>query len=165
MLFEDTYNTQKMIRKLTIYFFVFLTTGCAVKQKPEFIKVDAIEIIEANSKKITIRADAVFNNPKIVKGSLNTKGVNVYVNDILMGFINAEEFKVPAKDNFKVPLQIDIDPVQLFNKDKNGFLGGLLSSVLNRTLNVKYEGSINFKVMGFTYNYRISKTEIIKIKL
>ena len=153
------------MKNFTIYFLILLTTSCTLKQKPEFIKVDAIEIVEANSKKITIKADALFNNPNSVKGRLNTEGVNVYVNDILMGFISAEEFKVPAKDNFKVPLQIEIDPVQLLNKDPNGFLGGLLNSVMSRTLNVKYEGTINFKVMGFTYNYPISKTEIIKIKL
>ena len=82
-----------------------------------------------------------------------------------MGSIRAEEFKVPAKDTFKVPLQIEIDPIKLLNKDPDGFLGGLLNSVIKRSLNVKYEGIINFKVMGFTYKYPISKTEIIKIKL
>jgi hypothetical protein len=154
-----------MIKNFTIYFLFFLTTSCALKQKPEFIKLETIEIVEANSKKITLRAEALFNNPNAVKGRMNTEGVNVSVNDILMGSIRAEEFKVPAKDTFKVPLQIEIDPIQLLNKDPDGFLGGLLNSVIKRSLNVKYEGIINFKVMGFTYKYPISKTEIIKIKL
>ena len=154
-----------MIKNFTILLLLALTTSCAVKQKPEFIKVDNIKLIEANSKQITLSANAVFNNPNSVGGRLNTEGVNVYVNDILMGFVSAEEFKVPANENFKVPLQIDIDPKKLFDKNSNGFLGGLLNSVMNQSLTVKYEGIINFKTFGFTYKYPISKTETIKIKL
>ena len=154
-----------MMKKFTILLLIILTTSCTVKQKPIFIKVDDIKLVESNSRKITLTADALFNNPNDIGGHLNTDGVNVYVNDVLMGFISAEEFKVPANEDFKVPLQIDIDPKKLFNKDPNGFLGGLLKSVLSRNLNVKYEGVIDFKTFGFTYKYPISKTETIKIKL
>ncbi len=154
-----------MIKKLTILLLIMLTTSCSVKEKPIFIKVDDIKLVESNSRNLTLTANALFNNPNDIGGLLNTEGVNVYVNDILMGFVSAEEFKVPANENFKVPLQIDIDPKKLFDKNLNGFLGGLLNSVMNQSLTVKYEGVINFKTFGFTYKYPISKTEAIKIKL
>ena len=165
MLFEDTYNTQKMIKNFTIYFLIFLTTSCALKKKPEFIKVDNIQLIEANSKHITLGADALFNNPNVVSGRLNTDGVSVFINDVAFGFISAEEFKVPAKDNFNIPLQIQIKTNELLGKDPNGFLNGLLNSILNRNLKVTYKGVIQFKALGFTYKYPISKTETIKVKL
>lgn len=154
-----------MIKKLTILISILLITSCAVKQKPEFIKVDTIKLVNANSKQITLSADAVFNNPNSVGGRLNTEGVSVYVNDILMGIVSAEEFKIPRKTNFKVPLQIQVNTKELLSKDPNGLLGGLLNSVLNRSLNVKYEGIIQFKTLGFSYTYPIDKTELIKIKL
>ena len=154
-----------MIKKLTILLLIMLTISCSVKEKPIFIKVDDIKLLESNSRNLTLTANALFNNPNDIGGLLNTEGVNVYVNDILMGFVSAEEFKVPANENFKVPLQIDIDPKKLFDKNLNGFLGGLLNSVMNQSLTVKYEGVINFKTFGFTYKYPISKTEAIKIKL
>lgn len=154
-----------MIKKITILLLIMLTTGCSVKEKPIFIKVDDIKLLESNSLKITLTADALFKNPNDIGGLLNTEGVNVYVNDILMGFVSAEEFKVPANKDFRVPLQIDIDPKKLFDKNPDGFLGGLLNSVINQSLTVKYEGVINFKTFGFTYKYPISKTEAIKIKL
>lgn len=165
MLFEDTYNTQKMIKKLTILILIFMTTSCAIRQKPEFIKIDRIELVNANSRTLTLKADALFNNPNSVGGRLNTEGVSVFVNDILMGVVSAEAFKVPAKDNFKVPLQIEVNTKDLLNKDPNGLLGGLLKSVLNRSLKVTYEGIIQFKALSFSYNYPINKTETIKIKL
>ena len=84
-----------MIKKLTILLLIMLTTSCSVKEKPIFIKVDDIKLVESNSRNLTLTANALFNNPNDIGGLLNTEGVNVYVNDILMGFVSAEEFKVP----------------------------------------------------------------------
>ena len=154
-----------MIKKFTILLLIVLTSSCAIKQKPEFIKIDGIQLVDANSKTLTLKADALFNNPNDVGGRLNTEGVTVYVNDIMMGVVRAEEFKVPAKKDFRVPLQIEVNTKDLLNKDPNGFLSGLLNSVLNRTLKIKYEGVIQFKALSFSYSYPINKTEIINIKL
>jgi hypothetical protein len=154
-----------MIKKFTILLLILLTTSCAVKKKPEFIKIDGIELLEANSRTLTLKAEALFNNPNVVGGRLNTEGVNVFVNDMLMGVVSAEEFKVPAKNSFKVPLQIKINTKDLLSKDPNGFLSGLLNSVLNKNLKVTYKGVIQFKALGFSYKYPIYKTETVKIKL
>ena len=110
-------------------------------------------------------ADALFNNPNVIGGRLNTEGVQVYVNDISFGRIETEEFKVPANDDFTVPLKIQIKTKDLLDKDSKGFLNGLLNSVLNRSLKVRYEGTIQFKALGINHSYPINKTETIKIKL
>jgi hypothetical protein len=154
-----------MMKKFTILLLILLTTSCAIKKKPEFIKIDGIELVEANSRTLTLKAEALFNNPNVVGGRLNTEGVNVFVNDMLMGVVSAEEFKVPAKNSFKVPLQIKINTKDLLSKDPNGFLSGLLNSVLNKNLKVTYKGVIQFKALGFSYKYPIDKTETVKIKL
>jgi len=153
------------MKKFTILLLILLTTSCAIKKKPEFIKIDGIELVEANSRTLTLKAEALFNNPNVVGGRLNTEGVNVFVNDMLMGVVSAEEFKVPAKNSFKVPLQIKINTKDLLSKDPNGFLSGLLNSVLNKNLKVTYKGVIQFKALGFSYKYPIDKTETVKIKL
>ena len=153
------------MKKFTLLLFIIASTSCAVKQKPTFIKVDNIKLITANSTKITVSADALFNNPNVIGGRLNTEGVQVYVNDISFGRIETEEFKVPANDNFTVPLKIELKTKDLLNKDPNGFLNGLLNSVLNRSLKVRYEGVIQFKSFGINHSYLINKTETVKIKL
>tara|TARA_B110000967_G_scaffold117139_1_gene119853 strand:+ start:383 stop:844 length:462 start_codon:yes stop_codon:yes gene_type:complete len=153
------------MKKFTLLLFIIASTSCAVKQKPTFIKVDNIKLITANSTKITVSADALFNNPNVIGGRLNTEGVQVYVNDISFGRIETEEFKVPANDDFTVPLKIQIKTKDLLDKDSKGFLNGLLNSVLNRSLKVRYEGTIQFKALGINHSYPINKTETIKIKL
>ena len=137
-----------MMKKFTLLLFIIASTSCAVKQKPTFIKVDNIKLITANSTKITVSADALFNNPNVIGGRLNTEGVQVYVNNISFGRIETEEFKIPANDDFTVPLKIQIKTKDLLDKDSKGFLNGLLNSVLNRSLKVRYEGTIQFKALG-----------------
>tara|TARA_B110000305_G_C19404508_1_gene621949 strand:- start:1348 stop:1812 length:465 start_codon:yes stop_codon:yes gene_type:complete len=154
-----------MMKKFTLLLFIIASTSCAVKQKPTFIKVDNIKLITANSTKITVSADALFNNPNVIGGRLNTEGVQVYVNNISFGRIETEEFKIPANDDFTVPLKIQIKTKDLLDKDSKGFLNGLLNSVLNRSLKVRYEGTIQFKALGINHSYPINKTETIKIKL
>ena len=68
----------------------------------------------------------MYLNPNSIGGRLNTEGVSVLVNGVDFGFISAEEFKVPAKDKFTVPLQIVIKTKELLGKDPNGFLNGSL---------------------------------------
>ena len=154
-----------MIKKLTLLLFIIASTSCGIKQKPKFIKVDSIKLINANLTKITLSANALFNNPNLIGGRLNPAGVLVYVNDISFGKIETEDFKVPANDNFTVPLKIELKTKDLLNKDPNGFLNGLLNSVLNRSLKVRYEGEIQFKSFGINHSYLINKTETVKIKL
>ena len=153
------------MKKFTLLLFIIASTSCAVKQKPTFIKVDNIKLITANSTKITVSADALSNNPNVIGGRLNTEGVQVYVNNISFGRIETEEFKIPANDDFTVPLKIQIKTKDLLDKDSKGFLNGLLNSVLNRSLKVRYEGTIQFKALGINHSYPINKTETIKIKL
>ena len=154
-----------MTKKHTLLLILLVSIGCAIKQKPIFITVENIKLIDSNSNKITLSAEAVFNNPNVIGGRINTDGVEVYVNDIYFGVIKAEEFKVPAKNDFKVPLNVQIKTKDLLDKDPNGFLNGLLNSVINRSIKVRYEGSIQFKSLGIKYSYPIDKTETLKIKL
>ena len=154
-----------MTKKHTLLLILLVSVSCAIKQKPTFIKVENIKLITANSTKVILSANALFNNPNAIGGRLNTDGVTVYINDISFGMIETEEFKVPADDNFTIPLKIQINTKDLFDKDPNGFLNGLLNSVLNRTLKVRYEGTIQFKALGINHSYLINKTETVKIKL
>jgi hypothetical protein len=154
-----------MIKKLALLLFFAAYTSCGVKQRPILIKVDHIKLITANPTKIILSANALFNNPNLIGGRVITNGVKVYVNDISFGKIEIEEFKVPANDNFTIPLKIEIKVKDIFNKDSSGFLNGLLSSVLNNSLNVKYKGEILFKAFGINHSYIINKTEAVKIKI
>ena len=66
-----------MMKKVTLLLFIIASTSCGVKQKPTFIKVDNIKLITASSTKVILSANALFNNPNLIGGRLNTDGVMV----------------------------------------------------------------------------------------
>ncbi len=136
--------------------------SCSVKEKPEFLRVENIKVLESTSQYVTLTADAFFNNPNDIGGKLQTEGIKVFVNNQEMATIISEEFKVPAKKEFSIPLKVNIPTDSLFSGKS---IGGLLGSLLSQKMEVKYQGNIKYKVLGFSHTYKIDKTENVKIKL
>ncbi len=151
------------MKKLIILLTVFIgLTSCSVKEKPEFIGVQNIKVVDATSKYVNIKAEALFKNPNDIGGKLLTDGIKVLVNDVEMATIVSEEFEVPAKKEFIIPLQVGIPTDSLFS---NQSIGGLLGSLFSKKVKVQYKGDIKYKVLGFSHKYHIDKLEDVKIKL
>ncbi len=138
-----------------------MTFACTVSEKPEFRSIESIQITKANSKMITLRADAIFYNPNDVGGTLSTDALHVIINDSKMIKFKSETFDVPQKETFKIPLTVDISTDSIINKKS---LGGLISSIISQEMKVQYKGDINYKVLGFSSSYEVDKTETVKIK-
>jgi len=152
-------NLKRLIILSTIMMMFF---SCTVKEKPEFIKVENIKVLESTSTYITLTADALFLNPNDIGGELKTDGIKVLVNDNEMATVSTQKFKVPAKKEFTIPLKANV-PTDSIISNKN--LGGLINSLFNKKIKVQYKGAIKYKIFGFSYTYHIDKTENIKIKL
>jgi hypothetical protein len=151
------------MKKLTILSTILLTVvSCKVKEKPEFLRVENIEVLESTAESVTLTADAFFLNPNDIGGELMSDGIKVFVNDNEMATVSSESFKVPAKKEFSIPLKAAIPSDSIFS-GKN--IGGLIGSLFSKNLKVQYIGDIKYKALGFTYTYQVDKTENVKIKL
>ncbi len=152
-----------MIKKLTILSTILLiVVSCKVKEKPEFLRVENIKVLESTAESVTLTADAFFLNPNDIGGELKSDGIKVFVNDNEMATVSSESFKVPAKKEFSIPLKANIPADSIFS-GKN--IGGLIGSLFSKNLKVQYKGDIKYKALGFTYTYEVDKTENVKIKL
>ena len=141
---------------------IFSFISCSVKEKPEFLRIENIKVLDADGQNVKIKADAFFQNPNDIGGKLLTEGIKVFINDVEMATIVSEEFEVPAKKEFSIPLVVNI-PTDSIVSEKS--IGGLLSSLLYQKMKVHYKGDIKYKVLGFSHSYDIDKTEDVKIKL
>jgi hypothetical protein len=141
---------------------LFTILSCKVNEKPEFLRVENIEVLESTRNHVTLKADAFFINHNNVSGELETEEIKVFVNGNEMGHVSSESFKVPAKKEFSIPLKAKVSTDSLFS-NKN--LSGLLGSLLNKNLEVQYIGDIKYKVFGFSHVYKVDRTEKVKIKL
>lgn len=151
--------------KNILYFSILflLITSCAIKKKPVFIKVDNVKIISIASDTIRLKAEAFFKNPNDVGGKISTDEIKVIINGAEVAQVSSEEFKVPARKDFVIPLKVVIPAKRVYENNKNGIIGGLINSILNKSLKVQFKGDLKYKVLGFSNVYPIDKTEEIKL--
>ena len=151
------------MKKVIILSTIMLTIfSCKVKEKPEFLRVENIKVLESTANSVTLTADAFFINQNDIGGELKSEGIKVFVNDNEMAMVSSENFKVPAKKEFSIPLKAVIPADSIFS-GKN--IGDLIGSLFSKKMKVQYKGDIKYKALGFTYTYEIDKTEDVKIKL
>lgn len=138
--------------------------SCKLNEKPEFVRVDQVNVLQADLKTISLEAKAVFLNHNHLGGTLRTDNIDVFVDEHLMAQVSAEEFNVPKKDEFVVPLSVNFDTSKLLDKNNNDLLGSLLKQFLNKKVMVRFKGELAYKVAGFKSTYPIDHLEEIEIK-
>ena len=135
--------------------------GCSVNEKPQFIGVENIKVLESTSKYVAFTADALFINPNDIGGELQTDEIKVFVNNNEMASVSAKSFKVPAKKEFTIPLKTKVPTDSIFS---NKSISGLIGSLFSKKVKVQYIGDITYRALGFSNTYNIDKTEDVKIK-
>lgn len=153
------------MKKLVFFIITTITiASCSVKKKPIFLKVDQIKVLSIASDTIRLKANAFFKNPNDIGGKLATDEIKVIINGTELAQVSSKEFKVPAREDFAIPLHVAIPAKKIFDNNKTGVLGGLLNSLLNKSVKIQLKGDIRYKILGFSHVYAIDKTEDVKIK-
>tara|TARA_B100000768_G_scaffold104544_3_gene97082 strand:+ start:5 stop:463 length:459 start_codon:yes stop_codon:yes gene_type:complete len=150
--------------KNLVYFSILflLISSCAVNKKPVFIKVDNLEVVSIGSDTIRLKAVAFFKNPNDVGGSISSEGIRIVLNGAEIANVSSEEFEIPARETFEIPLNIVIPANKVIENNKSSGIGGLMNSILNRSIKVQFKGDLTYKILGFSNIYPIDKTEEIK---
>jgi hypothetical protein len=150
--------------KNLLYFtlLILLISSCSVNKQPTFIKVDNIKVTSFSGDTIRLKAEAFFTNPNDVGGKISTDEIKVIVNGAEVAHVSSEEFKVPAREDFTIPLIVVIPAKKVFENNKNGILGGLLNSFLNKSIKVQFKGDIKYKVFGYSSVYAVDQIQEIK---
>lgn len=141
-----------------------MASGCAINKKPVFIKVDDVQVISVQMDTLRLAANAYFKNPNDVGGKITTEEIKVIVNGAELAQVSSEEFKVPSRQEFRIPLKVVIPAKKVFENNRNGIIGGLINSLLNKTIKVQFKGDLKYKVLGISKTYPIDKTQEIKLR-
>lgn len=159
---EDRDNSYFMFKRiLFISLFFTLLFNCTVTEQPEFIGFENIKVVNSTTESIALSADALFLNKNDVGGTLKTDDLKVYINDTEVATIVSDEFDVPSKQNFKIPLIVAVATDSIIDKKS---LGGLLGSLISKRLKVQFKGDIKYKVFGYSSTYLADETQELKIK-
>ena len=144
---------------ISLFFSLFF--NCTVTEKPEFISLENIKVVDSNIETITLNADANFINPNDLGGNLKTDNMKVYINETEVANFETKNFEVPSSKNFTIPLKVAVATDSIINKN----IGGLLGSLISQRLKVRFKGEIDYKVFGYSSSYSVDKTQNIKVKL
>ena len=139
-----------------------MISSCSVNKQPTFIKVDKVKVASFSGDTIRLKAEAFFTNPNDVGGKISTDEIKVIVNGAEVAQVSSEEFKVPARKNFTIPLVVVIPARKVFENNKNGILGGLLNSFLKKSIQVQFKGDLKYKVFGYSNVYPVDEIQEIK---
>ena len=150
--------------KNLLYFILLFTliTGCSVNEQPVFIKVDNVKVSSFKGDTILLKASAFFENPNDVGGTISTDEIKVIINGAEVAQVSSDEFEVPARKEFSIPLTVVVPAKRVFENNKDGVLGGLLTSLLKKSINVQFKGNLKYKVFGFSSEYSVDEIQEIK---
>lgn len=143
---------------------MLMLASCAVTKKPVFVKVDNVKIVDLNDRTITLGADAFFKNPNDIGGKFYTDSIQVWVNGAKLAKVSSEPFKIPARKQFSIPMVVEIPIKRVFENNRNGILGGLVDSFLNKSIKVRYVGNLYFRTLGISKTFPVNTVQEIKIK-
>ncbi|MBG6132077.1 hypothetical protein IWQ47_003968 [Aquimarina sp. EL_43] len=139
-------------------------TSCSISKKPEFKYVDNIEVKNVSMRNITLKADAVFNNPNHIKGKLSIDSIHIFVDNMDVGALSSQEFDVPSKNEFAIPLEGTFSLSKVYKKNKNSILGSVLKVIQSDSLDIQYKGVIRYYFGNFSYPYTIDKQQKVRLK-
>jgi len=153
------------MKNFLILLTILLGVGsCTFTKKPKFKYVDKVEVKNIGLKNVTLKADAVFDNPNDLKGKLSTDSIQVFIDNIHVGAILAKEFKVPSKSEFAIPLEGTFSLSKIYNNNKNSILGSVLKAIQTDSITIQYKGVIRYHLGSFSYPYKIDKQQKISLR-
>lgn len=151
--------------KLTIGSLILISGCMGGPKSPSFINLDNVKILSANSRKVVLQGDAIFNNPNAIAGKLIKTDIHIKINDVDITDIEQTTLiDVPKNSNFTVPVNFSFNPKKL-TKDNDGFLQNAIKSFLSNELTIEYAGCVTIEVLGIGFDVPIDYTEKVNLGL
>jgi len=146
---------KKMNRLIAFVFLsIFLMQCEAIREPPEFLRIEKVNISEFRGKTANLSGDAIFYNPNRRGMTLKEVNIDVRTGDRLIGKINKiMHLKIKPESTFKVPLDASV------NIGDIGVLNGLLSILSGNEIEVNYSGEIKVLIYGVSRKLYIDHSE------
>ena len=113
-------------------------------QAPTFLTMEHVKFGGLTTAGAIVKADAVFNNPNGVGVDLTKTDLDILVNGKHAAHVDQSyQIKVPAKRDFRVPLEIKLSPSQVMG-DGWSFLKG-------NKIKVRYKGHVTVRALRMDF--------------
>ena len=114
-------------RKATLPLFLVLLSilliGCSTPKALEYRTFNNFSIGKLDVSSTTVKMDLIYFNPNNYGLELKTTDVDIFINDAYLGHTAQEyQISIPRKEEFSIPLKINVDMKNLLKNGLNIFL-------------------------------------------
>ena len=135
-----------------------LLTSCE-KPNERIVLRDIRDVMVDASTDPMLRANAVFYNPNDMHGRLRKIDVVIYVNGKKAAHVDQKlKTIIPAKGEFKVPLEVKLNIKEL------GFMDTLLGVLGGKKFEVRYEGKLKLTYKGFPFSVPVHYQNEVRVR-
>lgn len=151
-----------MTKLLSFFTAIILLSNCTVSSEPDFVKMDDYKILKLNRQEVHLGTNAYFFNPNDVGCEVVKTEVKVLVNGLHVSDVNQTKvIELDANNEFYIPMKVSI-PLEKISKDKNGILGGLAATLIQKNISVEYDGFVTLRKAGIEFDIEIVGKEMLK---
>lgn len=141
----------KYLPTLLIFFLLTnLLISCSVPKELEYRDFKNLNIEKMGFSSSAIKMDLIYYNPNNFGLELNRMDLDIFINNNYLGKTSQDYLiSIPRRDEFSIPIKIDVDMKNLL---KNGF-----TTFLNNEVTIKVTGTIRIGKLNvfksFPVNY------------
>lgn len=144
-------------------FLAFILASCNVNEEPEYIKLEQLKVQSLTKTTAKITTNALYYNPNHIGGKVKRMNIQVYHEEKKVADVNSVEFEVNGRENFKVPLVVDV-PLKELLEDKMSLVETISGFLENKKIVLRYKGEITFDFYAFEYSYPIDDVYEVELK-
>jgi LEA14-like dessication related protein len=141
-----------LITTFAVLFIIFLS-GCQKPKDLVFKEFKNLSVDKLTFAGAALKVDLVYYNPNNISLQLSKTDLDIYVDSTFLGHSSQDiQVKVPKRENFTIPLKVDLDVKNLL---KNG-----ISSMFNKDVKVRVLGSVKLGKVGIYKSFPVDYTSV-----
>lgn len=137
-------------------------TACEAPKQPEFKELTNVKFNSWTKGNLSLTADAVLNNPNPFGIQLTGTDLNLLLDGKKAAHVQQTiDMQVPAAQNFKLPINININPQDL---SPDLLLGGALSVFGNKKIQMRLNGTVTARLLEIDFKIPVDYTQDLSLK-
>ena len=142
---------------------LFISCNSLTLEDPTLERIEDVDIKEMNKDRVDMDAHLIINNPNGVALDLASADLEVLVDNIVIANIKQTlDATMPAKAEFKLPVNITLDLAKLYKSNPLAALSKGLQIMSDKKLEVQFKGNIKAGKGVAKLTVAVDQIEIVK---